>query len=169
MNRCCLYRFYDADGLLLYVGITNQDMRRWIAHETREWWGAVASATVEHYDDRSAALDAERTAIKSERPVHNLTHAFYQPSRRRARTPMPPSTKVEPVVIPGMVNGARVRWLRENTGSYLKDFAERVGISKAHLSMIETGQRDASSIVTARIAQALGVAPVDLRNPLSGG
>lgn len=74
-----LYRFFDADGALLYVGITKNGAQRWHEHsKSKEWWGRVASTTVEHYDTRAAALDAERAAIVAERPlfnvVHNVTH-----------------------------------------------------------------------------------------------
>ena len=68
-----LYRMHDADGALLYVGISTHLGERWAQHEkTQPWWGDVASATVEHYPTRAEALEAELDAIRSERPVHNI-------------------------------------------------------------------------------------------------
>jgi predicted GIY-YIG superfamily endonuclease len=70
-----LYRFYDADGALLYVGITSRGPNRWQEHEAhRAWWALVASSRVEHFDDRDAAAAAERAAIRAEKPPHNITH-----------------------------------------------------------------------------------------------
>ncbi len=68
-----LYRMHDADGALLYVGITDHLADRWGKHEaTQSWWGQVATATVEHFPTRTAAVEAELHAIRTERPMHNV-------------------------------------------------------------------------------------------------
>lgn len=71
-----LYRFYDADGVLLYVGISLSAIQRASQHRAeKEWWSSVAHMDVERIDgDRAAAELAEREAIKTERPVHNVMH-----------------------------------------------------------------------------------------------
>lgn len=69
-----LYRYLSADGRLLYVGVSLNAALRAGAHRLRPWWHEVATITVEHYDDRGAALDAERRAILTERPAYNVTH-----------------------------------------------------------------------------------------------
>ncbi|MFI7468189.1 GIY-YIG nuclease family protein [Nonomuraea sp. NPDC049646] len=70
-----LYRFYDANQLLLYIGITNCLPRRFEQHEDRKpWFRHVAHVTVEHHADRDAALHAEKIAIQQERPQHNIKH-----------------------------------------------------------------------------------------------
>jgi predicted GIY-YIG superfamily endonuclease len=71
-----LYRFFDQSDRLLYVGITNNLWRRIGSHsEVQPWWSDVTSATMEHYPNRETLAEAERLAIKSERPKHNVTHA----------------------------------------------------------------------------------------------
>ena len=71
-----LYRFHDASGGLLYVGITGRSVRRWCEHAaTKPWWNDVAKVTVEHFTDRPAAINAEARAIKQERPAHNVVHS----------------------------------------------------------------------------------------------
>ncbi|SES04203.1 GIY-YIG nuclease family protein [Streptomyces qinglanensis] len=68
-----LYRFYDGDDALLYVGITHNVEQRFAAHAVKApWWHEAARQTVEWYDSRAAALAAELHAIRAERPRHNI-------------------------------------------------------------------------------------------------
>jgi hypothetical protein len=70
-----LYRFYDAAGTLLYVGITAALPTRLGDHdEKKPWWTTVSKITVEHYDNREKVLAAEIAAITAERPLHNIQH-----------------------------------------------------------------------------------------------
>jgi predicted GIY-YIG superfamily endonuclease len=72
-----LYRFYDRTGVLLYIGITVDLGERMKAHaKDKLWWSDVdRSATrIEYLDNRRAALDAEREAIKAEKPLENDQH-----------------------------------------------------------------------------------------------
>lgn len=67
-----LYRFYDARGTLLYVGISRNLAARWAQHEAdKYWWPAVKRKTVVMYGSRIEAELAEGRAIRSESPVHN--------------------------------------------------------------------------------------------------
>jgi hypothetical protein len=70
-----LYRLFSADSDLLYVGISNAPMTRFESHSVRPWWPDVAEIRLEHFADRAAALDAERVAIRDERPLHNVQGA----------------------------------------------------------------------------------------------
>lgn len=75
MTATSLYRFFDAAGTLLYVGITNHLPRRLGQHgEDKPWFAQASTVTVEHYPDRAAALTAETAAITGERPVYNVHH-----------------------------------------------------------------------------------------------
>lgn len=70
-----LYRLFDKEGHLLYVGIGHSALVRLGAHLREKPWSAdVAHAEIEHYDSRSAAEDAEREAIRAEKPLHNVVH-----------------------------------------------------------------------------------------------
>jgi len=83
-----LYRFWAADGTLLYIGLTMNPPTRFKAHsKDKEWWLLVASVTFEHFPTRDALVAAERAAIEQERPVHNVTY-------NRPPTPVP-TPKVE--------------------------------------------------------------------------
>ena len=70
-----LYRFFDTEGVLLYVGITYDLSMRFSQHSVeRWWWGQWAYSTVVRYHSRAALEAAERLAIKSEKPLHNEVH-----------------------------------------------------------------------------------------------
>ena len=79
-ERTALYRFYDADGQLLYVGITDRPGRRWETHMRRKrWWPAVHRQTLEWHPDRETAMAAEVAAIVNECPRHNIRHSEAPP------------------------------------------------------------------------------------------
>lgn len=68
-----LYRFHAADEDLLYVGITNDPGRRFGQHKyDKEWWLNVARIDMQHFPDRKSLIEAERRAIETERPRHNI-------------------------------------------------------------------------------------------------
>jgi hypothetical protein len=70
-----LYRFWSAQDVLLYVGITVNPLARWGRHERdKPWWPSVTRVTVEHFSTRSAVLTAEKAAIIAESPLHNVHH-----------------------------------------------------------------------------------------------
>lgn len=70
---CCLYRHFDKDGALLYVGISLNAVQRLAQHrDASHWFADIASVKVEWFADRKEALAAERAAITAENPQHNL-------------------------------------------------------------------------------------------------
>lgn len=79
-GRTALYRHYDANDVLLYVGISNDPDQRFILHAyTARWYDCSARCDVEWHTDRPAALSAERDAIRSERPLFNLSGSIVDP------------------------------------------------------------------------------------------
>ena len=69
-----LYRIYDADDALLYIGITRNPAGHLSKHACRPWGNRIDSVSYDKYPSRRAALDAERHAIETEGPLHNITH-----------------------------------------------------------------------------------------------
>lgn len=70
-----LYRMYDADDDLLYIGISGRGLRRFSEHRSNKaWWINVATIRVEHYDSAEMAGGAEAEAIWNEKPLHNVRH-----------------------------------------------------------------------------------------------
>ena len=73
LGRTALYRLYGRDGVLLYVGVTDDLGRRFADHSRdKSWWRHVAGKMVWFYDDRGEAEEAETAAISGEDPVHNV-------------------------------------------------------------------------------------------------
>lgn len=103
----CLYRFYDTNERLLYIGITNSLPHRLGQHnETKPWWLDVSQVVIEHYNDRQAVLDAERDAIIREEPLYNIQHAVYKRSYRIRRRP--PKIPARHILKPSTVR--RLKW-----------------------------------------------------------
>lgn len=77
-ERTALYRYFDADDVLLYVGISIDPDERWKSHlygsERRTWPKEAVRRTDQWCDSRPEALKAEEKAIKSEKPLYNGTH-----------------------------------------------------------------------------------------------
>lgn len=68
-----LYRHFDKDGKLLYVGVSLSTMKRLSQHKkASHWFNEITSVTIQKYKSRQEALDAERSAIIEENPIHNL-------------------------------------------------------------------------------------------------
>ena len=74
-ERTALYRLYDVDDRLLYVGISENPERRWQTHSytaRNTWWPRVARNDVTWHATRDEAAEAERKAIATEGPLFNI-------------------------------------------------------------------------------------------------
>ena len=68
-----LYRMYDAEDRLLYVGMTSRIESRIRQHgKVKSWWPSVATIRLEQYASRAEAAAAEAEAIRSEQPQFNI-------------------------------------------------------------------------------------------------
>lgn len=71
-----LYRIYDADGGLLYVGATTNPALRISEHSRRRpWWSTAATITMEHFASWETMIEAESNAIRTEGPKYNQLHS----------------------------------------------------------------------------------------------
>ena len=94
-----LYRFFDAEDTLLYIGITMNPVTRFRAHRAdKDWWCEVANIRIETFDDRSALEAAERDAINSEKPKYNVVHNGGKPASVKA-TPRKGSARMSPIQV----------------------------------------------------------------------
>lgn len=70
-----LYRYWDDQDNLLYIGITNSYRHRERSHiKGSSWSDFVARSAVERHPSRPEAEAAEIAAIQSERPLFNTKH-----------------------------------------------------------------------------------------------
>lgn len=73
-ERTALYRLYDADDRLLYVGITSNPRVRWWTHaRDKSWWGEVVRKEVEWFERRKSAEHVEKAEIEGGGPAYNRT------------------------------------------------------------------------------------------------
>jgi hypothetical protein len=68
-----LYRHFDANGVLLYVGIAVDPVQRLNGHRSgSRWYDQISRVDIERYPTREAALAAALAAIRNEKPLHNI-------------------------------------------------------------------------------------------------
>lgn len=78
-ESCCLYRHYDSNNVLLYVGISLRAIYRLNEHKRdSHWWREIARVDMQHLPTREAAIEAERRAIQTEKPRYNRMHTKSQ-------------------------------------------------------------------------------------------
>ena len=88
-----LYRWWDENGSLVYLGITNNAGRRLDEHQRdKPWARECAQVTLQHLPehwDRAEVLAYESRCIRQERPRRNIAgnggQGLRAPARRRVR------------------------------------------------------------------------------------
>lgn len=70
-ETCGLYRCFDEDLRLLYVGVSLNVAGRTARHAKKPWMMQVSEIKVEWFPNGKRALKAERRAIKVENPAYN--------------------------------------------------------------------------------------------------
>jgi predicted GIY-YIG superfamily endonuclease len=71
-----VYIARDANGVVLYIGITGRNIRRMHAHsKASEWWPAAVSIELLHQPNREIAEARERQLIRELRPAFNVVYA----------------------------------------------------------------------------------------------
>lgn len=100
-ERTSLYRHFDANGQLLYVGIAYDVMSRLRQHGKADacWFWDVATIKVEHFDTRNDAIHAEATAIAKEKPQHNAKFPIPSAKYCEAKNSERPLAKMHSMVL----------------------------------------------------------------------
>lgn len=76
VNRNILYRFFNAEGELLYVGATTSPGKRLSQHHyTQPWWDEVDYAAFQRFPTHAELMDAECEAIHNESPRYNIVYS----------------------------------------------------------------------------------------------
>jgi hypothetical protein len=109
-GKTALYRHFDKDGKLLYVGISLKWTSRTKEHQrSSSWFSQVSSITLQHFETLREALEAEKVAIMSENPVCNVMRDFV---RRRKRADATEARKLPAQPhYPITLDGVRLRHL----------------------------------------------------------
>lgn len=141
IGPCAVYRHFDADGSLLYIGVSSDPHSRHMGHLSRgsEWATQVATIKVEWHEDRAAALLAESDAIAAERPKHNRlgNPDVPRPKQRRLAGPL------------------LAEWLAQHDEKP-SAFAKRAGICPKQLRLVLTCRSSVHYSTAAKIEEATG-------------
>lgn len=139
MTRTALYRHFDKEGVLLYVGISDCLSERDKQHRaTAHWHNLVHHTQTMWLDDRKSARAQESIAIIREKPKHNI------------------QSRADVAVSESSI-GARVALIRCETGLSQAEFADLIGVKRSRLSLWECGIQRLSLSGALAINECLGV------------
>ena len=122
MKTYYLYRFFDAEGALLYIGVTYDVQIRAVRHKCKsEWFSEAHHMSVECVGThKRIAWAAEKEAINFERPKYNINSL--------KRNGVTPTEKF-------MLNKSNMTLLR-NSGLTYQAIADKFGISRQRVHQI---------------------------------
>ena len=109
-NPNSVYRHYNAEGTLLYVGCSINPFMRLRSHEIGLVWAAdIVRVEIERFPSSDAALDAECLAIRNEGPRFNKSDLRWRPRKTPTKArfkynPDPPAARRHHAV---WINGDR--------------------------------------------------------------
>lgn len=148
-----IYRIFDADDVLLYVGQTANTEVRFRDHRRQRWCPPDARFVVTEYATRGEALAAEREAIATERPLRNKIWRPDYVAPYRAK----------PVNETSAVIGAR---LKRSRGTRLAGpIAASLGITPQTWYRYESGVISVPPARYGQVAEALGAPWTELFAP----
>lgn len=166
-QRVALYRHFNHDGDLLYVGISLSAAERLRQHVDGSCWRyEIARMEISWFESRQEALAAEKEAIKSEAPIFNRTHS--------ARVKRAVPSDAEMVANSHVAKNSNARNADEQTmklceseadaiavsihlsGRKQSEIASLMGISEAYLSHLKRGHRSLTARMLIRFTEATG-------------
>lgn len=76
-TETCVYRYYDYEELLLYIGVSKHPIHRFAEHRRDKWWHSqIHRIEVDWFSSKTGAHCAESAAISLENPIYNKTGAW---------------------------------------------------------------------------------------------
>ena len=85
-----LYRYFDDNDVLLYIGISLSSVARASQHRANSHWYSQATCMrIERFPTRRDLEIAEQKAIFFERPIHNIMRTYATLPRPASEHPMP--------------------------------------------------------------------------------
>jgi predicted GIY-YIG superfamily endonuclease len=138
--KTALYRHYDAQGALLYVGITANPFDRLIKHKhASAWFDRVERVEIEWHQSKQEAMAAEAEEIATKRPENNKAmHCYFVNLADVA-------VSEGPISLDRFLRSYKVK---------AKNLAEVVGVSCPYITDLRYGRRRPSHDVALRIEEA---------------
>ncbi|MCY0955046.1 helix-turn-helix domain-containing protein [Streptomyces sp. H27-S2] len=151
-----MYRLYDAEERLLYVGITMNLQQRLTDHRRQKfWWHLVKQQDVRWYDSRPKAESIEAEALRTEGPLYDGTDRITNWVHARQSRPVDPFWRpVAEALLSQITNGTCL------VGSRLpaaRELADRFKISESSAGF---------ALHMLRTARVIGVAPHNVVRPI---
>lgn len=78
-----VYRLFDADGVLLYVGKSDISTKRASEHRDKPWWPEVRTGWLVFTETAAEAQELEAVAIRDEAPKYNAMTPLGSAERKR--------------------------------------------------------------------------------------
>tara|TARA_R100000541_G_scaffold49745_1_gene56866 strand:- start:486 stop:1007 length:522 start_codon:yes stop_codon:yes gene_type:complete len=139
--KTTLYRHFDIDKKLLYVGVSLSWSKRLKQHRISYWHDKIHTVTLEQYESREKAIQAERQAILKENPIYNIQR--YKNMKEERKLSKQILEKSVSRFVGNFVNfklSYSLKEVKEMTGLRMKDIEWY--IEKNILSYYETTYRD---------------------------
>lgn len=115
----CVYKHYDTDGRLLYIGSTRKFPSRTMEHEAASrWYRLVAQIKIEKFESMSDALARERELIELKKPPFNIAHI------RKKMVAIGSGVRNKPEIVGGLK-----AYLESASAMEALEFVELAGIS----------------------------------------
>ena len=69
-----LYKIFDTNNQLIYVGMTDNIARRFIQHQNKEWFKLMTRFESFAFESKEKCKEAEADEIASSNPIYNKIH-----------------------------------------------------------------------------------------------
>jgi predicted GIY-YIG superfamily endonuclease len=125
-TKTALYRHFDTDDNLLYVGVSLSSVNRLSQHKSNShWFYSIARQEIEYFDSREEALKAEAEAIRNENPNNNIMGSgitFKRKDSKQKRYNINPliDIKVKDIELTktGLNTAKFIKWAIKNNHTY---------------------------------------------------
>jgi hypothetical protein len=171
-ERTALYRYFDVNRDLLYVGISVDPDERWKQHRysSRTWPALVSYRTDQWIDSRWEAEEAEIETIKIEKPRFNGAHNFTEApidsvDWPRFRGSQSGAASYLACLLRGEIMTGR--WLAGQKLPPLARIAERIATGRKAASLA-AAKIEEESLIEFRWGRGFFVCPVAPRRPIVG-
>ena len=137
MKKFCLYRHYDKDGKLLYIGKSNSFFQRFSQHKANSFWfEQIYNVTIDHFEIVFDLDYAERKAIEEEKPLYNLYLKSLKIKVLPKISSIFPLCKESQILYFLRLNIEKIEFELKRLGWTRTVLAQKMGISRQKLSYV---------------------------------
>jgi DNA-binding XRE family transcriptional regulator len=163
-KQTTLYRFFDAEDRLLYVGISDRPSDRMSGHRrAAAWWDEASRCVMERFDTRAEAERAEGEAIRSEDPLFNVMGKPLPAAPEPVAKPTGPFPLTPEMVARVATGDVTFKELRMAVGLSIEHLAHAADLTLSTVARLERGRTTRPSRATVRaLAAVIGISGEDL-------